>query len=145
MPLYDPTDEAFDALAERFRWFEDVIAVEYGEDETDAKIPDALNWLRLVPLEFQLGLADVECSLVYQNPATDYLCSIWDVTGEDDLPWIVFLADDFGPRLLSEYSLLAEEAEPDALNALLDRAAEELPERLLRGEFDRAGAAVSGG
>jgi hypothetical protein len=139
MPLFNPTDEEFEPLLERFRWFEEVLAIEYGEEDVDpdAEIPEAFNWLRLLPTELQLGLTDVECSLIYQNPASGYLCAIWDVTGEDDLPWAVFVADECGARLLGEYSLLAEEADTEKLDALLDRAVEELPDRLLSGEFER--------
>src|SRR5689334_7154979 len=143
MPLYtEPDEPEFAELEERFRWFENVIAFEYGEREAEGEIPAALNWLFLLPEDLQFSLADVECSLAYRNEATGYSCTIWDVSGEDDLPWAVFLADDYGARLLREYSVLTEEAEPAMLEEALRRAADEIPNRVLHGEFDRTGVPV---
>jgi hypothetical protein len=139
----EPDEPEFVALEERFRWFENVIAYEYGEREVEGEMPPALNWLLLLPEDLQFGLADVECSLAYRNGSTGYACTVWDVSGEDDLPWAVFLADDFGPRLLTEYSVLVEEGEPETLEEALRRAADELPDRLLHGEFDRTSVPVT--
>ena len=143
MPVYLPDEKPFLILADRFAWFENVLAFEYGERDADAAIPSELNWLRLLPENLQLSLAYVECSLAYENPATGYVAAVWDVSGEDDLPWAVFLADDFGSRLLTEYSLLAEDAEPKDLDAVLSSATAEIPDRLLAGTFDRDGTPLS--
>jgi len=145
MPLYtEPDEPEFAEMAERFRWFEKVIALEYGEWEAGGEeIPAGLNWLLLLPEDLQFSLADVECSLAYRNEATGYACTIWDASGEDDLPWAVFLADDYGARLLLEYSVLSEEAGREVLEETLRRAADVLPDRLLRGEFDRTGVPVA--
>jgi hypothetical protein len=143
MPLYtEPDEPEFTALEEKFRWFENVIAFEYGEREPEGDIPAALNWLLLLPEDLQLGIADVECSLAYRNDTSGYACTVWDASGEDDLPWAVFVADDFGARLLKEYSVLTEEAEQETLETTLRHAAADLPDRLLRGELDRTGLPV---
>jgi hypothetical protein len=142
MPLYTPDDKDFDTIANRFRWFENVLAVEYGEVEIVETIPDPFNWILLLPLEIQLGLDEADCSLAYVGDQ-GYTCTVWDVTGPDDLPWATFLVDDLGPRLLPEYSLLKEEAEPEELEAILQAAAEILPARLLAGEFQRHGVVIA--
>ncbi|GAB4459717.1 MAG: hypothetical protein OHK0029_22650 [Armatimonadaceae bacterium] len=140
MPIHDdPDDPVLAAACERTRWFEAVLEVEYGEREANEAVPPALNWLSLLPPVLQLGLDDAECSLAYTSDTTGYRCVVWEVTGEDDRPWIVFLVDDFGVRLLNEYSALDEEISDNDLDVILARAANDLPDRLLRGEFDRAG------
>ena len=93
----------------------------------------------LLPEDPRYDLESVECSIAYENDATGYAATVWDASGEDDLPWAVVLVDDFGARLLSEYSLLDEDADEETLEALLAKAAVELPKRLLAGEFDREG------
>ncbi|MDX1934852.1 MAG: hypothetical protein SFU56_19820 [Capsulimonadales bacterium] len=142
MPLYTPEDAGFEEIAERHLWFANVLAFEYGEAVADdATVPDALNWIRLLPVDLQLGLDEADCSLAYVGE-NGYVGTIWDVTGPDDLPWAVFLADDLGPRLLTEFSLLTEEATDDALQTVLQAAAETIPARLLAGEYDRHGEPV---
>lgn len=145
MPLYDPTDVEFAPLAERFRWFANVLTFEYGEEDAPEALPDALNWVRLLPLELQLGLDDADCSLAYQSNTSEYAyaCTIWDVSGPDDLPWCVFIADAYGLRLLTEYSLLTDEADDADLEAVLERATREVPDRLEQGDFDRTGEPVA--
>lgn len=139
MPVYDsPEDAPLQEAYTRYRWFEHVLEFEYGERPDPQEVPPALNWVRLLPTEAQFGLDSVECSLYYAG-ISGYRCTIWDVTGEDDLPWAVFVVDDFGPRLLPEYSVLDEEANESDLERTLARAGEELPERLERGDFDRTG------
>ena len=140
MAIYDESDgDTFAALEERFAWVPNVLAVEYGEWETDNDVPPALNWLELIPQDPRLDFEDVECSLVYANDATGYVATVWDASGEDDFPWAVLLADDYGVRLLSEYSVLDEDADDETLEAALAKAAAELPARLDAGEFDRTG------
>lgn len=146
MALYDDSEDApLQEAYTHYRWFEHVLEFEYGErdssDSTTLSVPDELNWLRLLPATAQVGLDAVECSLYYQSETSGYSCTVWDVTGEDDLPWVVFLVDDFGPRLLTEFSVLDEDAENvDALlEETLSRTADELPARLRRGDFDRIG------
>lgn len=143
MPLYDETDTEFKALVHDFRWFGNVLFYEYGEAEAPEDIPRELNWVRLLPLEWQLGLDDADCSLAYVSPSGDYRCTVWDVSGPDDLPWCVFIADDLGPRFLAEYSLLADEAEDAELEAILDRATSQVPDRLEAGDFNRTGTPLS--
>lgn len=144
MALYqDPEDDELAAAYERTRWFEAVLEAEYGERQEEGEIPPALNWFALLPLELHLGLDEVECSLAYESETTGYRCAVWDVTGQDDRPWLTFLADDFGVRFLSEYSVSDEDAEDAELDAVLGRAAAELPERLASGEFDRTGEPVT--
>jgi hypothetical protein len=69
--------------------------------------------------------------------------TLWDATGgEDDVTgeetfWAVFLVDDAGPRLLTEYSILTDDMTEPEREALLKRTQDELPDRLLAGEFDR--------
>ncbi|MBC7806066.1 MAG: hypothetical protein H7145_07930, partial [Akkermansiaceae bacterium] len=68
-----------------------------------------------------------------------YTATIWDASGEDDLPWAVLLVDDYGVRLLPEYSVFDEDADEETLEAALAKGASELPTRLESGEFDRTG------
>jgi hypothetical protein len=140
MPIYDQPDDAplLGAYA-RTRWFEAVLEFEYGEREAEEEIPGPLNWLKDLPVDLQFGLDEAECSLAYVAADGAYRAAVWEVTGEDDRPWLMYLVDDFGPRLLTEYSVTDEEADDETLEATLRRAAEELPERLERGEFHRAG------
>jgi len=140
MAIYDESDgEAFVRWEEAFLWMPNVLAVEYGEWETENEIPPALNWLELLPEDPRYDFDEVECSLAYVNEATGYAATVWDVSGEDDLPWAVILADGFGVRLLSEYSVLDEAADEETLEAALAKAAAQLPLRLEAGEFDRTG------
>jgi len=138
MPLYEPDDAAFPALEERFGWFPGVLEVEYGEREAERETPPELNWLRLLPEAFYWDIEDADCSLAFES-GDGYACTIWDVSGEDDRPWAVFVVDDYGARLLPEYSLFDPDAEDEALEEILRRAADELPDRLLAGEFTRHG------
>jgi hypothetical protein len=139
--LYTPDDPEFSAFETRFRWVESVLLATWGEIEQSDSLPEPLNWLALLPEGTELDIEDVECSLAYVSE-TGYCATVWDASGvEDDLPWAVLLADDFGVRFLSEYSLFEGEEElPEAaLEAVLARAEQELPERLLSGELDRVG------
>jgi hypothetical protein len=141
MPLYDdPEDPAFARLEERFRWFPAVLEAEYGErtaPEGAAGVPAALDWMTSLAPEVRYSFDEVECSLAFEDPAAGYACTIWDVSGEDDLPWAVYLVDDHGARLLPEYSVLDNDVGDETLNAALQRAAEQLPDRLASGEFTR--------
>lgn len=147
MPIYtEPEEPEFVRMEARHRWFYNVLLAEYGElpgapEETDP--PEALNWLLLVPPERRYDFEEVECGLVYVAPDGGYACTVWDATGEEDDPWGVFVVDDFGPRLLAEYSIFDEEATEEAREAVLRRAADEVPERAERGEFVRSGEPVA--
>lgn len=144
MPLYDDPDAPeFARLESQFAWIPAVLEVEYGERDLDNETPTDLNWLLLLPEDPRYDLDEVECSLAYENPETGYACTIWDASGEDDLPWAVLVADDFGVRLLPEYSVLNEDADETTLESALARAAEELPDRLTTGEFDRTGEPIA--
>ncbi len=143
----DADDARLAQLAARHGWFEAVLEYEYGEkgaDENDTQnvVPDALNWLALVPESVRYDFDEVECSLAFFAPTGDYACTVWDATGEDDIPWAVFVVDDYGARLLPEYSILDVEADDEAIDAVLARAAEELPDRAERGDFNRTGTSV---
>ena len=136
--LYDdPDDPNLDRLARRFAWFAAVMEVDYGERDAEKDIPANLNWLAAFPDDLRYSFDEVECSLGFEDPTRGYACTVWDVSGEDDLPWAVYVVDDFGARLLPEYSILLLDAEPSALDAGLQRASEEIPTRLLAGEFTR--------
>jgi len=136
--LYDdPDDPNLDRLARRFAWFAAVLEVDYGERDAEQDVPADLNWLAEFPVDIRYSFDEVECSLGFEDGAAGYACTIWDVSGEDDLPWAVYVVDDFGARLLPEYSTLSQDAEPSALDAALQRATDELPPRLLAGEFTR--------
>jgi hypothetical protein len=140
MPLYDDPDApALQEAYARTRWFESVLEAEYGEREAEGEIPTALNWLTELPVDLQFGLDEAECSLAYVAADSPYRAAIWEVTGEDDRPWLVFLVDDYGARLLPDFSLTDEEADDETLDALLQRTAEELPARLESGTFNRSG------
>jgi len=142
MPLYTPEDAEFESLEDHFRWFPAVAAIEYGEQDAPAEIPPALNWLELSPPALRYDFDEVECGLAYRAD-NGYVVTVWDCSGENDDPWAVFLADDFGVRLLPEYSLLFDDVDDTEREAVLRRSAEDLPDRLLAGEFDRAGAPVA--
>ena len=45
--------------------------------------------------------------------------------------------------MLKEYSVLDEDADDETLEAILQRTAEELPERLERGDFHRTGETLN--
>ncbi len=140
MAIYDEGDgNDFADCEERFVWVPNALAVEYGEWETEETLPAELNWLNLLPDDPRYDLDEVECSLVYVSDATQYTATVWDASGEDDLPWAVLLVDDYGVRLLPEYSVFDEDADEETLEAALAKAASELPSRLESGEFDRTG------
>jgi len=65
-----------------------------------------------------------------------------DVSGEDDIPWAVFVVDDYGARLLPEYSVLDEAATDAERETALRRAAAEIPGRAEAGDFTRGGDAL---
>ena len=139
--LYTPDDPEFAACEARFRWVEHVLLATWSEIQQPDVLPESLNWPALLPEGSDLDIEDVECSLAYLSE-TGYCATIWDASGvEDDLPWAVFLVDDFGARFLSEYSVFESEHETpeSALEDVLARAERELPDRLLAGEFDREG------
>lgn len=138
MPLHTPDDPEFAALEARHAWFDAVLMAECGELEGgDDGAPDALNWLSLVPLARALDFAETECSLAWVAP-DGYVCTVWDAFGDEDDPlWAVFLVDDAGPRLLPDLSCFDEDADEAQVDALLEKGARELPERLLAGAYDR--------
>jgi hypothetical protein len=138
----DPDDPALATAYEETRWFEHVLEAEYGERDVPEAVPAALNWLALLPADLQLGLDEAECSLAYVSETTGYHCALWEVSGEDDRPWLAFLVDDYGARLLPEYSVLDEDADDETLDLALAKASSELPDRLTAGEFDRVGNPV---
>src|SRR5688572_2228371 len=118
---HDPEDGELAAAYERTRWFEAILEVEYGEREEEGEIPSALNWFDLVPSTLQLDLDEAECSLAFESETSGYRCALWEATGVEDRPWLTFLVDDFGVRLLKEYSLLDEDADDAELDAVLGR------------------------
>lgn len=143
--LFTPDESDFAAFETRFRWFEHVLLAAWNEIQANEEVPGALDWLRLLPEGTDLDIEDVECSLAYQADS-GYCATVWDASGvEDDLPWAVFIVDDFGARLLPEYSLFEREEElpSTALEAVLARAEQELPDLLLSGAFDRTGELLS--
>ena len=143
MAIYDEGDgDKLAELSERFGWVPEVLAVEYGERDDYDAAPPQLNWLELIPDDPRYDFADVECSLAYVSDTTGYTATVWDATGEDDLPWAVLLADDYGVRLLSEYSVLDEDADDETLEAVLQKSAAELAPRLESGTFDRTGTPI---
>jgi hypothetical protein len=146
MPIFTESEDAeFAALEERDSWFVAVLLAEYGELEgvpPDVEVPAELNWLAQVPLVRRYDFEDAECGLAFVSADGVYRCTVWDVTGEEDDPWAVFVVDEFGARLLPEYSVFDEDADEEEREAILRRASEEAPDRLVRGEFTRAGAPV---
>ncbi len=143
--LFTPDDSEFAAFETRFRWFEHVLLAAWNEIQADEEVPGPLHWLALLPEGTDLDIEDVECSLAYRADS-GYCATVWDASGvEDDLPWAVFLVDDFGARLLPEYSLFEgeEELPSTALEAVLARAERELPDLLLSGTLDRTGEPLS--
>jgi hypothetical protein len=113
--LFTPDDPEFAAYEAQHRWFEHVLLATWNELEVPEEVPVALDWLAVLPPGTDLDIEEVECSLAYVGES-GYTATIWDASGvEDDLPWAVFLVDDFGARLLAEYSLFEEEDElPEA-------------------------------
>jgi hypothetical protein len=146
MPLFTEAEEPEFAAAEaRYKWFLNIMLADYGELSAmpeDTEVPDTLNWLLMVPPDQRYDFEEAECSLVYVSPDGSYTGTLWDATGEEDIPWAVFWVDDFGPRLLPDYSLFDEEATEEEKEAVLRRAAEEIPEKAERGEFTRAGKTI---
>ena len=53
-----------------------------------------------------------------------------------------FVVDEYGARLLPEYSILDEDASDTEREDALRRAAEEIPDRAERGDFTRTGTPV---
>lgn len=143
--LYTPDDPEFSQYEAHFRWFEHVLMAAWNEISVEGELPEPLDWLGLLPPGRELDIEEVECSLAYVS-ATGYTATLWDASGvEDDLPWAVFLVDEFGARFLSEYSLFDDENDPEegALEGILAKASHELPDRLIAGEFDRRGEPVA--
>ena len=140
MPIYTESEEPeFARLERRHGWFPRVMLAEYGEAEPPEEIPEALNWLLLVPSARRYDFEDVECGLAYVSNGGGYACTVWDVSGEEDDPWAVLVVDDYGARLLPEYSIFDEDAAEEERAAVLRRAGDELPDRLEAGELDRSG------
>ena len=138
--LFTPDDPEFAALESRHRWFEHVLLASWNEIEVPDETPVELDWPTVLPPGSEFDIEEVECSLAYVS-SSGYTATIWDASGvEDDLPWAVFLVDDFGARLLMEYSLFEgeEEVPATALEEVLALAERELPDRLLSGELDRS-------
>ena len=145
MSIYLPADAEFTSLEQRFGWFASVLMAEYGEEGyEDSTIPDALNWLLLVPETVRYDFEETECNLAFVGES-GYTCTIWEAFPDDEENrlWAVVVADDFGVRLLPEYSLFDETASEETIALILRRATDELPDRLHRGEFDRDGIPVS--
>jgi hypothetical protein len=137
--LFTPDDPEFDSYEVRHRWFEHVLLATWNEIVVEGEVPITLDWLAVLPPGTDLDIEEVECSLVYVGE-NGYMATVWDASGvEDDLPWAVYLVDDYGARFLPEYSLFEgeEELPSDALEQVLALAEKELPDRLLAGEFDR--------
>lgn len=147
MPIYtEITEPEFAHWERQHRWFAQVLAAEYGElAHMQEETPADLNWLEVLPLARRYDFEDVECGMAYVSPEGGYACTVWDVSGPDDDPWAVFVVDDYGARLLPEYSLLDDEEEmtEDERAATLARAAEEIPERAEAGEFVRSGTPLT--
>ena len=147
MPIYtEPEEPEFADAEARDAWFAAVMLAEYGELEgvpSDIEVPAELDWLLATPLTRRYDFEEAECGLAYHAPDSAYRCTVWDVTGEGDDPWAVFLVDAFGTRLLPEYSLFDEEATDEERDEVLGRAAIEIPARLERGEFTRTGTPVT--
>lgn len=140
MPIYtEPEEPEFARLERRHGWFPNVLRAEYGEQDAPGDVPAPLNWLDLVPAARRYDFDEIECGLAYIAPDGVYACTVWDVSGEDDDPWAVFVVDDFGARLLPEYSVLDEDAPDEAREERLRRAAGEIPARAEAGEFTREG------
>src|SRR5918998_550610 len=111
MPIYtEPDEPEYAYLERRHGWFPRVLEAEYGEQEAPSELPQALNWLLLVPAARRYDFEEVECGLAYVAPDGGYACTVWDVSGEEDDPWAVFVVDDYGARFLPEYSVLEENA-----------------------------------
>ena len=143
MPLFtEPSEPEFARLEARHGWFPRVLLAEYGEIDAPGEIPEGLNWLLLLPAARRYDFEDAECGLACVSPDGGYACTVWDVSGEENDPWAVFVVDDFGARLLPEYSILDEETTDAEREDRLRRAADELPDRLEAGEFRRGGAAI---
>ena len=146
MPIYtEPEEPEFARMEARHRWFGNVLLAEYGElvgAPEDEDVPESLNWLLQVPLERRYDFEEAECGLAYVAADGGYACTIWDVTGEEDDPWAVFVVDDFGARLLPEYTIFDEEATTEQRDAVLRRAADETAGRAENGDFTRTAAAL---
>ena len=154
--FYLPDDPEFDAYEKKHLWFLGVLLAECGELREmpdDAEVPLALNWMLQLPETCRWEIEEAECSLVYANEKSGYIATIWDATGEigeigeiskigeieteGESVWALFIVDDSGPRLLSEYSLLDPTMPEKEKEALLLRATSEIQDRLESGDFDR--------
>ncbi len=137
MKLYTPDDEEFDLLIAGHAWFDHVLRAERGEIfGDDHGAPEELNWLRLLPVDLEFEIEDADGSLVAVDDDGSIL-SIWEAFGPDDIPWCVFVVDQGGVRLLEEYSVLKLDAEDSVIDAALQRGSDEIPSRMLEGEFTR--------
>ena len=137
MKLYTPDDEEFDLLIADHAWFDHVLRAERGEIfGDDHGAPEELNWLRLLPVDLEFEIEDTDGSLVAVDDDGSIL-SIWEAFGPDDIPWCVFVVDQGGVRLLEEYSVLKLDAEDSVIDAALQRGSDEIPSRMLEGEFTR--------
>jgi hypothetical protein len=147
MPIFtEPEEPEFASLEARDSWFVSVMLAEYGELEgvaSDIEMPAELDWLLATPLARRYDFEEAECGLAFYADDSDYCCTVWDVTGDGDDPWAVFLVDIYGARLLSEYSLFDEEATDEERDEVLGRAAIEIPARAERGELFRSGTPVT--
>lgn len=147
MPTFnDPAEPEFAQIEKRDRWFANVLLFEYGELASapgDADVPTALNWLLDVPGERRYDFEDAECGMVYVSDDGAYACSIWDVSGEHDDPWAVFVVDPFGARLLPEFSVLDERSEDRQRETVLKTAADAIPDQAVAGAFIRTGTPVA--
>jgi hypothetical protein len=140
-----PDEPEFAFHEARHLWFLGVLLAECGELAAmppDAEVPSTLNWMRQVPFDRQFDVEEAECALVFVGE-DGYSATVWDATGENDDPWAVFLVDDYGARLLSEYSVFDEDASEEERNAKLLAASTTLQDRLQSGEFTRTGTPVS--
>ena len=144
MPVYTDTNHLeFERWERRHGWFPRVLEAEYGEIPAPEEIPAAINWPLLLPAARRYDFEDVECGLVHVSETGGYACTVWDVSGEEDEPWAVFVVDDYGARLLPEYSLLDEDLSEQEREAALRRAADEIPVRAETGEFARTGTPLA--
>jgi hypothetical protein len=152
--LYLPEDPEFSLYESRHLWFLGVLLAECGELAAmpeDAQTPPALDWLAQLPVSCRYEMEEAECSLAYVSEL-GYVATVWDAIGGGDLDdlesteetfWAVFIVDDAGARLLAEYSILDEEMHSETREVLLQKTRDELPDRLIAGDFTRPITPVS--